>query len=178
MITYGDDNIVHIWDKKMTENSKYNKSEYDQNIFLNLLSYVVGLNPIEMVKANFSEEELMVVKQSMRINYKLDSRKLKSYLNFLMTKKETNKPLISLYIKNEKDWIIYTPEGLFTYGGNGKDLLKYHQNQGLYKEAKIVENDRLFEKFYRPDLIKKILAGEKVEIPMDVKICNFKYYAT
>ena len=94
---------------------------------------------------------------------------IKNLFQFLVHKKEIIYPQLSLYIQNENDWIIYTPEGLFTYGGNGKDLLKYHQNQGLYKEAKIIENDRLFEKFYRPDLIKKILAGEKVEIPMDVK---------
>lgn len=168
LITYGDDNILHIWDKKILENSKYNKGLYDQNI-LNTFSYGVGGNPIEMIEANFSEEDLINAKKSMRINYKLDSEKIKSYFKFFMTKKESIKPLVSLYIKNENDWIMYTPEGLFTYGGNGKDLLKYHQNQGLYKEAKIVENDRLFEKFYRPDLIKKILAGEKVEIPIDVK---------
>ena len=168
LITYGDDNILHIWDKKILENSKYNKGLYDQNI-LNTFSYGVGGKPIEMIEANFSEEDLINAKKSMRINYKLDSEKIKSYFKFFMTKKESIKPLVSLYIKNENDWIMYTPEGLFTYGGNGKDLLKYHQNQGLYKEAKIVENDRLFEKFYRPDLIKKILAGEKVEIPMDVK---------
>jgi hypothetical protein len=75
-----------------------------------------------MIEANFSEEDLINAKKSMRINYKLDSEKIKSYFKFFMTKKESIKPLASLYIKNENDWIMYTPEGLFTYGGNGKDL--------------------------------------------------------
>lgn len=168
LITYGDDNIINIWTKELLINSKYNKDTYDEDI-LNTLSYIVGGNPKEMLEREYSEEEIEAMSKYFNANYKLDTEKLMSFLKFMMLKKESMKPLASLYIKNINDWILYTPEGLFTYGGNGKDLLKYHQNQGLYKEAKIIENDRLFEKFYRPDLIKKILAGEKVEIPMDVK---------
>ncbi|MCT7540326.1 caspase family protein [Aliarcobacter cryaerophilus] len=170
LITYGDDNIVHIWDKNVLLNSKYNQDLYDENI-MDMLSYTIGGNPSEMFEREYSSEDidLLIKNQFIDINYKYNSEKLKSFLKSFMVKKEFIKPIVSIYIKNKNDWIMYTPEGLFTYGGIGKDLLKYHKNQGLYKEAKIIENDRLFEKFYRPDLIKRILAGEKVEIPMDVK---------
>ncbi len=170
LITYGDDNIVHIWDKNVLLNSKYNQDLYDENI-MDMLSYTIGGNPSEMFEREYSSEDidLLIKNQFIDINYKYNSEKLKSFLKSFMVKKEFIKPIVSIYIKNKNDWIMYTPEGLFTYGGIGKDLLKYHKNQGLYKEAKIIENDMLFEKFYRPDLIKRILAGEKVELPMDVK---------
>lgn len=175
LVTYGKDNIVHIWNKTVLLNSNYNEGIYDQNV-LDMLSYAAGGDPTQMIKENYSAEDFIGIQKSMRLNYQLDSEKQKAYFKFFMTKKQTIYPLASLYIKNEKDWILYTPEGLFAYGGNGHKLLKYHQNQGLYKEAKIIENEKLFDKFYRPDLIKKILAGEKVDIPVDVKsvILNIK----
>lgn len=174
-VTYGEDNIIHIWDKKALLNSKYNKGIYDKNV-LNMLSYLAGGDPTEMIQEKYSDEDLQNMQRSMRIDYKLSSEKLKAFFNFFMTQKDSIEPLASLYIKNEKDWIIYTPEGVFSYAGEGDKLLKYHQNQGLYKEAKIIENEKLFDKFYRPDLIKNILAGKQVEIPMDVKsvILNIK----
>lgn len=175
LITYGDDNIIHIWDKEVLLKSKYNQEIYDSNV-IKTLSYAFGGDPREMMHTNFSQEDLTNFEKSMRLDYQLDSEKLKAYLKLFMIQKDTINPLASLYIKNEKDWILYTPEGLFTYGGEGYKLLKYHQNQGLYKEAKIIENEKLFDKLYRPDLIKKILAGEKVDVPMDVKsvILNIK----
>lgn len=168
LITYGDDNIIHIWDKEVLLKSKYNQEIYDSNV-IKTLSYAFGGDPREMMHTNFSQEDLTNFEKSMRLDYQLDSEKLKAYLKLLMIQKDTINPLASLYIKNEKDWILYTPEGLFTYGGEGYKLLKYHQNQGLHKEAKIIENEKLFDKFYRPDLIKRILSGERVDIPLDVK---------
>lgn len=85
-----------------------------------------------------------------------------------LQKREILAPLSSLYIKNN-DWILYNPQGLFAYGGDGKNFIKYHQNQGVDKEAKVIENERLFEKFYRPDLLQKILNKEEVKFDLDVK---------
>lgn len=167
LYTSGDDNVIHLWDLNKLDSIKINDEIFDQQM-LKSFHEIYKVNPLEF----FSEVNINIIKaeiKNVKWNKKPTLEQYRKSMKTFLLKKEVIKPLASLYIKNEKDWIIYTPEGLFTYGGNGKDLLKYHQNQGLYKEAKIVENDRLFEKFYRPDLIKKILAGEKVEIPMDVK---------
>ncbi len=170
LITSGDDNVVHVFDLKNLDNLKYNDNEYDEDV-LNGFIKTFGDTKDEIIKGfeNFDEEYLVNYQKTNSLSFTPTKEQVKNYFKLFAAKKELIFPIASLYIKNEKDWIIYTREGLFTYGGNGKDLLKYHQNQGLYKEAKIIENDKLFDKFYRPDLIKKILAGEKVEIPMDVK---------
>ena len=174
LILLGQDNVIHIFNLSELDSLKYSHNEYDEEI-LNGYSDHLGKNKEEMIKEfenmdkEIIDEQLLGMQNLYKLSFTPTKEQLKNFFSLFFIKKEVVFPKLSLFIKNEKDWIIYTPEGLFTYGGNGKDLLKYHQNQGLYKEAKIIENDRLFEKFYRPDLIKKILAGEKVEIPMDVK---------
>lgn len=170
LISYGKDNIINIFNiEKLVEYEKLPEI-YDDEI-LNGFNKTIGGNILEML--NDSDDDLRkVIKQQVNANnlsYTPTPTQIKTYMKMFLSKKKVIIPIASLYIKNIKDWIIYTPEGLFTYGGEGHKLLKYHQNQGLYKEAKIIENEKLFDKFYRPDLIKKILAGEKVDIPMDVK---------
>lgn len=168
LYTYGDDNIIHIWNINEIKNINISKNEVFDQEFLKSLNNLYNMNILDFLNTlttDFIKEQVEINKWSITPTKEEYSQSFKA----LLVKKEKIKPTASLYIKNAKDWILYTPEGLFTYGGEGYRLLKYHQNQGLYKEAKIIENDQLFDKFYRPDLIKKILAGEKVDIPMDVK---------
>lgn len=174
--SFGDDNVIHIFDLRDLE--KYSKKEKKYNKetiqgFANLF----GEDPINFLKEIDDDFITHMVKTGQfNFGFTPTVKQVKDYFDMLMLEKEEVKSLASLYIKNDKEWILYTPEGLFTYGGEGYKLLKYHQNQGLHKEAKIIENEKLFDKFYRPDLIKKILAGEKIDIPMDVKavILNIK----
>lgn len=168
LTTFGADNVIHVFDLKDLD--KYSKKEkkYNQEAMQNFLK-LLGLPADFLEKIDDDSIDYMIQTKQYNFGFTPTVKQVKSNFDMFMFKKEDIKPLASLYIKNEKNWILYTPEGLFTYGGEGYKLLKYHQNQGLYKEAKIIENDQLFDKFYRPDLIKKILAGEKVDIPMDVK---------
>lgn len=170
LVYSGLDNVIHIFNLDILNKLKYVENEFDKEA-LEGFSSQFGDDKDTIIKnfQSFEEGELEYFRNIYNLSFTPTQEQIRNFFQLFMHKKEIIYPQLSLYIQNEKDWILYTPEGLFTYGGNGKDLLKYHQNQGLYKEAKIIENDRLFEKFYRPDLIKKILAGEKVEIPMDVK---------
>ena len=175
LTTFGTDNIINIFNLKNLDMYSKKEKKYNPEV-LQGLSNLSGGNPLDDL--NESDEEILestsYFKQA--LGFEPTANQVRLYSDLVMLEKEEIQPLASLYIKNEKDWILYTPEGLFTYGGEGHKLLKYHQNQGLYKEAKIIENDQLFDKFYRPDLIKKILAGEKVDIPTDIKsiILNIK----
>ena len=74
LITYGDDNIVHIWDKNVLLNSKYNQDLYDENI-MDMLSYTIGGNPSEMFEREYSSEDidLLIKNQFIDINYKYNS---------------------------------------------------------------------------------------------------------
>ncbi len=58
---------------------------------------------------------------------------------------------------NGEDWVMWTPEGFFNAGGNGKALVGYALNQGADKEAQFVSVEQLYDSFYRPDLVAKRL---------------------
>ncbi|MDQ1341133.1 MAG: hypothetical protein QG567_2291, partial [Campylobacterota bacterium] len=175
LTSFGADNVIHVFDLKDLDRYSKKENKYNQEAMQNFLKlFGLPVDFLEKIDDDFINS--MVKTGQFNFGFIPTVKQVKDYFDLFMLKKEEIKPLVSLYIKNEKDWILYTPDGLFTYGGEGYKQLKYHQNQGLYKEARITENEKLFDKFYRPDLIKKILAGEKIDIPMDVKsvILNIK----
>lgn len=72
-------------------------------------------------------------------------------------------PIISLFISNDNEYVAWTKEGFFNASKNGAKYIGYHINQGSYKEALYVSVNELYNTFYRPDLIKKVLDGENLD---------------
>jgi len=68
-------------------------------------------------------------------------------------------PMASLFIKNDDDWIMWTPEGYFTENGNSAQSVYFHINNGFDKEATPVSISKLYDHFFRPDLVKLKLQG-------------------
>jgi WD40 repeat protein len=70
------------------------------------------------------------------------------------------------YFNDGNDWVIRTPDGRFD--GTEKGIKKlYYQ-----KSTKFLSLDKLYEKYYTPGLLKRLLAGEKfpiIENPDDLK---------
>ena len=65
--------------------------------------------------------------------------------------------LVATMIINEKfDWLVITPEGFFNASENGADLL--HVVNGM----KVLPIMRIYDVFYRPDIVKAKLAGEDI----------------
>jgi len=69
-------------------------------------------------------------------------------------------PLSTLLVSN-KDWVLWTEEGYFTASQNGASLIGFHVNssKGVNKEASWVSIDKLYDHFFRPDLVKLKLKG-------------------
>lgn len=74
---------------------------------------------------------------------------------------------------NNKDWILYSPQGYFDCTPGAEKYAGWHINQGENKEAKFYPLDQFYEEFYIPNLGAKLLAGE--EISSNVKISNLKF---
>ena len=71
-------------------------------------------------------------------------------------------PQLNIFVSKDNEWIVWTPEGFFNSSKNGAKFIGYHINQGSNKEAKFVAVDKLYNTFYRPDLIAKALRGEDI----------------
>ena len=168
LVTYGDDNILNIWEISNLEQYKLKDNQYDMDIVKSFSKMFSG-NILDIFTDKLDTDTLVYMSKSMNLNYITTENQIKYFFKLLLLKKYSIYPIASLYIK-DNEWILYNHKGYFAASKNGKDLIKYHLNQGLYKEAKIIENKQLFDKFYRPDLIKKILNGEKVDFDIDIKV--------
>ncbi|MDD3009353.1 MAG: caspase family protein [Arcobacter sp.] len=71
-------------------------------------------------------------------------------------------PLVSLYIAPNNEWVMWTPQGYFNSSENGYKYIGFHINQGFDKEAKWVGIEKLYDHFYRPDLVELALKGEDI----------------
>lgn len=73
-------------------------------------------------------------------------------------------PKLTLYIGEDDEWIIWTPEGYFNSSENGYKYIGFHINQGYDKEAKWVGIEKLYDHFYRPDLVELALDGKDITL--------------
>lgn len=71
-------------------------------------------------------------------------------------------PKLSLYIAPNNEWVMWTPQGYFNGSENGYKYIGFHINQGFDKEAKWVGIEKLYDHFYRPDLVELALKGEDI----------------
>lgn len=169
LITFGSDNIIHLWNIDNLDKFNTSDEKYDKEIF-NGFNELFGGNPVEMLTDSDANIQKVLNLQAKQKNsqYIPTAKQFKSFVKMFLSKKEEILPLASLYIK-DNEWVIYNSKGYFTSSKNGKQLIKYHLNQGLKKEAKIIKNEQIFDKFYRPDLIKKSLAKEKIDFDLDIR---------
>jgi hypothetical protein len=78
--------------------------------------------------------------------------------NVLHDYKSTNiYPLVSIFISEGGEWIIWNEDGYFTSSKNGAQYVGYHINQGKDKEAKFYPFEQFDLKYNRPDIILKDL---------------------
>ncbi len=170
LITYGADNVIHVWNLDELDKINQLKESFDSTIIQSAYKQfgddIRIMADIKSYDEDFDKyaESMML---SMNLTFKPSKEQIVSFFKILLTKKEEILPLASLYVSN-KDWIVFDHNGYFASSENGKNLIRYHQNQGFDKEAKIIDNSQIFEKFYRPDIIKKKLAKQNVSTDIDV----------
>jgi WD40 repeat protein len=73
--------------------------------------------------------------------------------------KSTLSPLVTIFISKENEYVVYTKDGFFVSSKKGTKYVGYHINRGINKEALYIPVDSLYDTFYRPDLIQKVLSG-------------------
>jgi WD40 repeat protein len=61
---------------------------------------------------------------------------------------------------DRKRWVLWTPEGFFDHSPGGEELIGWHLNRGKDKEAEFIPVGKLYNQFYRPDLIDAAFEGK------------------
>jgi len=82
-------------------------------------------------------------------------------IGFISNLHKTIYPQLSLFITKTNEWIAWTPEGYFNASEKGANYLYFHLNHGAEHEAEAIPMKKLYDHFFRPDLIKLKLTGEE-----------------
>jgi len=64
--------------------------------------------------------------------------------------------------KDQKRWLIWTPEGFFDASEGGAKLVGYHLNRGKDKEGTFIPMENLYDVFYRPDIVATKFNGDDI----------------
>ena len=69
---------------------------------------------------------------------------------------------INLFVGSDNEWVMWTNEGYFDSSANGYKYIGFHVNQGVHKNANYIGIEKLYDYFFRPDLVKLALKGEDI----------------
>lgn len=157
LITTGLDGILNIWDLTLIDESQVKYKNFKD------------INPIQQSQLkiiypqiNFESQDMKTLVEQMRTSKPNLKNGQTSIHEYFIVKPQSIKPLISFYPLKNQEWIMWTPEGYFNASENASKSLYYHINEGYAKEGKIVTMDKLYDHFFRPDLVKLKLQGEDI----------------
>ncbi|MEZ6132441.1 MAG: caspase family protein [Planctomycetaceae bacterium] len=72
-------------------------------------------------------------------------------------------PLLNVYIGDNQQWIIWTPQGYYDCSPGADQLIGWHVNQGPAKAANFFKVQQFRRQLYRPDIINRIIETGLVE---------------
>lgn len=66
-------------------------------------------------------------------------------------------PLLNIFVGDNDQWIIWTPQGYYDCSPGADQLIGWHVNQGADKAAKFYRVQQFRRQLYRPDIINQII---------------------
>ena len=64
---------------------------------------------------------------------------------------------------DRKRWVLWTPSGYYDASEGGDELIGWHVNNGFDREASFYPVSRFFERFYRPEVMARVLKGAEAD---------------
>ena len=79
-------------------------------------------------------------------------------------------PLLSLFVTTDGEWVLWTPQGYYDASPGGDRLIGWHVNQGRDRAAKFYLAHQFRKRFYRPDVIDRVL--QVGDVPRAIALAN------
>jgi WD40 repeat protein len=71
--------------------------------------------------------------------------------------------LYALYLHpDRKRWVLWLPDGYFDHGPDSEGLVGFVVNRQADQAAEIVSINRMYDLFYRPDIVEKAVSGQDI----------------
>jgi len=71
------------------------------------------------------------------------------------------KPLVTIFA-HDNDWVMYNEKGYFNASNNGSKYIGFQITNGPYDKATFIGIDKLYDVFFRPDLVQLSLEGKDI----------------
>jgi hypothetical protein len=72
--------------------------------------------------------------------------------------------LLAFYPHSDrKRWVLWTPSGYYDASEGGDELIGWHVNNGLDREASFYPVSRFFERFYRPEVMARAIKSVEID---------------
>jgi len=161
LITCGSDQTIRIWPLKNVGIPHQNPdmmSLWDLVVKVDIadpyhkIFKMYGLEDLAKMKTNESWQE--VIDKLRKNNMPADYFEEMLYRN----KASIVYPLVSIFIAEDGEWIIWNEDGYFSASKKGAQNVGYHINKGVDKEARYYPFGQFDLKFNRPDIILKDLS--------------------
>jgi WD40 repeat protein len=114
----------------------------------------LGIMPLAKEKARPAWQQ--VIKTIREKGNNADATILENY--FYWTDKDVIKPVASIFISDDHEWVTWCDDGYFTSSKRGGKYIGYHVNKGYDQEAKVYPFEQFDLKFNRPDIMMDRLA--------------------
>lgn len=75
----------------------------------------------------------------------------------------SQKLLLSFFIADDGEWIVWAPTGHYTSSPNGDRYIGWAINKGFDRAAEYVSASQMRGKLYRPDVIEKVLKNKSIQ---------------
>ena len=81
---------------------------------------------------------------------------------------DTGANLLSLYITNDNEWIVWTPQGYYSASAGGEKYLGWLMNHGIDQLSSFYPSHTFRGKFYKPEVIRSVVEyGELKEVALN-----------
>jgi WD40 repeat protein len=72
---------------------------------------------------------------------------------------DNGQEVLSLFVQAQnREWVMWTPEGYYNSSPNGDRYVGWHLNKGWSQEAEFVSAAQLKDHYFRPDVVKRVVA--------------------
>jgi WD40 repeat protein len=77
---------------------------------------------------------------------------------------KNGRELLAFYPHSDrKRWVLWTPSGYYDASEGGDELIGWHVNNGLDREASFYPVSRFFERFYRPEVMARAIKSVEID---------------
>ncbi len=113
---------------------------------------------VKLAEEKSKEAWLKITEKLGKINYQKDSTTIRNYYEKYIKNRSTEiKPLLTLFIASDQEWVGWTPQGYYAASTGGEKYIGWHINQGINKLGAYYPLATFRKKYYKPELVQLIL---------------------